>query len=273
MSFIPSISSSLTKVTLNLVTDACVSSEAKMQQYNQVIRFIRTLNPRAITYTRLHSNDELSEGKTDIESDSTGGGKTGARKTRNWKSLFFFLTGLICFTATISIPFAVRKKDAPVENTWVDCGNNPTQARLRNCHFEPMMTAWIPDACYFPEPGDEYDPIEYYQWFSDRELQHLINGTDELEKLRAGNYTELYTPGTFHHQEHCLYAWRKLAIAAARKLPMVDSRTGELHHSTHCARDLTALFRQLHEDPEQSPFKASDATVVPMIYLGCVPIS
>jgi hypothetical protein len=43
---------------------------------------------------------------------------------------------------------------------WASCGNSSAEARENGCHYEPMQRSWIPDACYFSEPGEEYHPFE-----------------------------------------------------------------------------------------------------------------
>ena len=43
---------------------------------------------------------------------------------------------------------------------WVSCGNSSAEARRNGCHYEPMQRSWIPDACYFSEPSEDYHPFE-----------------------------------------------------------------------------------------------------------------
>ena len=31
---------------------------------------------------------------------------------------------------------------------WTDCGLSPSDARARNCRFDPMLYAWIPSECF-----------------------------------------------------------------------------------------------------------------------------
>lgn len=236
-------------------------------------KYIWKTNP-GIRYAKLNSLGENSE-DSEADLDNVSGIRRLFGWGQIWSSVISFLVGVgVCALGLLVTP-RLKYLEAPVtpvtvQTAWVACGHTPTEARLNNCHFEPMMTAWIPDGCYYPEPSDEYDPIGYYQWYSDEGLEHPITGTQELDALRAGNYSVLYAPGGYHHQEHCLYAWRKLAIAVERNLPLMDSRSAEFHHSTHCAQMLTADFRTIYEAPG-TELHVNTSTTVPMIYLECVP--
>jgi hypothetical protein len=65
---------------------------------------------------------------------------------------------------------------------WIPCGDTPVEARSAGCHYEPMQRSWIPDACYFPEPSNEYDPFSDRDWYLDKNLTKPA----DLEKLRNG---------------------------------------------------------------------------------------
>jgi hypothetical protein len=147
--------------------------------------------------------------------------------------------------------------------TWTDCGNTSADAISKNCYFEPMLAGWVPPECYFSKPNDEYDPFSTRRWFWDRNLTNLA----DVESLKAGDYTEIFTRGHWH-DEHCLYAWRKLAIAVDSRKPLIDSKSISLEHSTHCSKSISKRI------------VAADAglksrlgvTSSPIQFMSCVPL-
>ena len=168
----------------------------------------------------------------------------------------------LLFAGAIGIIFIIRswtKRSTP----WVDCGASPAEARAAKCHFEAMQRAWVPDACYFSEPGDEYNPFGEREWFLDKNLTQKIDGK-ELEKLKSGDITTAYYDGSSFHDEHCLYSWRKLAIAVERQLPLIDTKTADLHHSTHCSIHIAQKI--VNNTFDDSLFVG----ISPLKYFGCV---
>lgn len=95
-----------------------------------------------------------------------------------------------------------------------------------------MLRARIPADCYTPDPAAEYSPYEDRLWCYDE----ILTPPMRLELLRSGNDIKAWTK--FFHDEHCLYASRKLALAVDRRLPLLDSKSMSLHHSNHCAKDM-----------------------------------
>jgi hypothetical protein len=119
------------------------------------------------------------------------------------------------------------------------CGTNSMEARKLGCQYEPMLRSWIPQDCYTPEPADEYRPFDDRAWYSDKALTKQMQGKD-LDALRNGEDFIAYTK-TFH-DEHCLFAWRKLHLAVEKRLRLVDSKTMSLHHTTHCSQRVARLI-------------------------------
>jgi hypothetical protein len=147
---------------------------------------------------------------------------------------WFIILLLLCIgilTAGISLTTSHN------EPTWTACGSTPAEARSNNCHFEPMMRAWIPHACFFPKLLEDYDPFHDREWFNDpaltipSDIQDLIAG--------EGNHS-VYT--RHFHADHCLYSWRKLAFAVGMKRPFVDSKSYNLAHSTHCLKGIAGIL-------------------------------
>ncbi|KAK6614534.1 hypothetical protein H4I96_00855 [Botrytis cinerea] len=88
--------------------------------------------------------------------------------------------------------FAELKGDInppPPDHTF--CGRTPADAVKNGCHFEPMLSSWVPEACYFTDEGD-YDVFEDLPWYSDPFLRQPLN-TTEMMNVRAGNYGHVYT--------------------------------------------------------------------------------
>jgi hypothetical protein len=151
------------------------------------------------------------------------------------------------------------------ELEWIPCGNTPAQARANGCHYEPMQRSWIPDACYFPEPSNEYHPFDDREWFLDDRLTIPLNDSNGLQKLRDGEEMVGYT-ATFH-DEHCLYCWRKLAIAVENRLPLIDSKSASFHHSTHCAQLISGFIHEVAAER----FDIHDTyTFSPLMFQTCV---
>lgn len=153
---------------------------------------------------------------------------------------------------------------APTETPWEypDCGRTSEEARANGCKFEPMMRGWIPAECYTPEPSDEYSPWTDRKWYYDYNLTKPM----ELEVLNSGDDVTAYTK-TFH-DEHCLYAWRKLALAVENRLPLVDTKTMNLHHSTHCALQIAKFIRDVHNHV----WVDNHTATAPMQFESCVPL-
>jgi len=83
------------------------------------------------------------------------------------------------------------------------------------------------------------------EWFEDQHLTKRMNAS-RLESLRNGDDMVAYTRS--FHDEHCLYAWRKLSIAVERRMPMIDSKSLSYHHSQHCAVQIGKLIYNVAKD-------------------------
>ena len=164
-----------------------------------------------------------------------------ARKYRLLGVLALILA-VLSTAATTSL--IIRSRRMMLKNhraAWSECGSTVEEARKRGCHFEPMLTSWVPHACYIGELWDEYDPLGDRKWYLDEDLTRELEGK-ELEDAKSGVYTTLYTNGSFH-DEHCLYAWRKLATVVDRRLPLIDEKSAQAHHSIHCAQSIAEFMR------------------------------
>lgn len=160
---------------------------------------------------------------------------------------------------------ACHKVDLP----WEDCGRSPTEARNAGCHFEPMFGAWIPSACHVDVPKDDDHPFEDRLWFRDEALTEPIS----YEVLKSGNESLIYAG--FFHDEHCLFAWRSLAVAVSKRLPLIDSLSNDIVHSIHCSKSIDrwivglqnkTLPLKILEDPKWY------VTTVKLDYAKCMPL-
>lgn len=179
----------------------------------------------------------------------------------SWSVSFIFLV------AMITILHISAKSRVPPNVQWINCGRSPKEAKARGCHFEPMMSAWMPDECYFEDLKDDQEDIwETWDWYRD------INATrkvpkDEMQKLRNGDYSVVFTTNPMAHDLHCLYTWRKVTTAVERGSWFLDSRTLEFDHSTHCAKGITKLLQEYKEYSENT-----SVTVWPLLFHDCIPL-
>lgn len=144
------------------------------------------------------------------------------------------------------------------------CGNTTQEARSRNCHYEPLLSCWVPDACYTSEPSEGFDPYSELRWFSDPDLTQPLNER-EIEGMRTGEFNIVWTDWQYHHH-HCIYLWRKLAVAVENRIPFTDTRTAEFAHSLHCASTITEYVR----GEKAFTMDGDKSLLVEVKALGCV---
>jgi hypothetical protein len=184
------------------------------------------------------------------------------------KKIWLGIIMLSITLGTIGLIYGVARKSAPSIKRK-QCGSNPTEARMNGCHFEPMLSAWVPTECSFSDLVEEYqeqygDIHENWPWFLDVNLTQRVTGA-ELDNLRAGNYSIIYTSYQPSHDLHCLYCWRKVSTALGRNWPLVDARSHEFHHATHCAQHITQILQQRELDVQES-------WGFPLMFHNCVPV-
>jgi hypothetical protein len=180
----------------------------------------------------------------------------------------YLIAILISILALFVVIFAglLGKRISEVDDhgeTWVSCGNSSAEAIENGCHFDPMLISWVPEACYFKEPGDEYD-VGDFDWYLDENKSHPVS----VEDINSGHYTHVFTDGS-HHDQHCIYTWRKMSIALMKRLPLLDSKTADFHHSTHCAQSVRGIVKESKQGiSTYSKFYSS----VPLLFADCVPL-
>ncbi|KAK3053284.1 hypothetical protein LTR09_005453 [Extremus antarcticus] len=111
----------------------------------------------------------------------------------------------------------------------------------------------IGTAGFLVEVIDRYDDIfDRWTWFSDPGLTDPLEHSWQLDLLRTGNYSSVFTSAQNAHEVHCLYTWRKLNFAMEQNKSWIDARSLEYSHAEHCAVSLT----QIISDDDQVPLRA-----------------
>jgi len=175
-------------------------------------------------------------------------------------------TAFILFSTLLAVTAIYMKWSHDRRYSWVPCGATAAEARSNNCHYVPMLRAWVPDACYFPEPDSEYDIFHDRPWFEDwnmtrpADMQKVITGVENYE-IFASRF----------HNDHCLYVWRKLSIAVERGLPLLDEKSADRVHADHCAMMMTKTFDSIWNRTWEEDF-ANKKTHAPLGFLSCVRI-
>ncbi|KAI1120113.1 hypothetical protein F5Y10DRAFT_259070 [Nemania abortiva] len=186
-------------------------------------------------------------------------------------SVFSFIVFIISLAVTGFLRASKPTPESP-EQELISCGHTPTEARNAGCRFEPMMSSWIPEKCSFPELiSDTAGTFENWLFFSDEDIKQPITGV-ELDGVRVGNYTKVFSSHGTAHDLHCLYTWRKLNLAIEKGAKFIDSKSRSLHHSTHCAKHIAQLLEEgagfLPKDDDMR-----HVTALPLLYLSCVPLT
>lgn len=173
--------------------------------------------------------------------------------------------------AATALILASKPTPRSLEKGLISCGHTPTEARNAGCVFEPMMSAWVPAQCSFPELiDDNAGTFENWSFFSDEAVKDPITGL-ELDGLRVGNYTKVFSSHGTAHDLHCLYAWRKLNLAIEIGAKLIDTKSRSLHHTTHCAKHIAQLVEEgAGFIPKEDGIRT--VTALPLLYLKCVPL-
>ena len=185
---------------------------------------------------------------------------------------WMFILSFLCITLTIAVALCIvaitqifhRQKQ---HTTWLACGKTAAEARLANCHFEPMLTSWVPHECYHSEPSSAYSPLDNATWYLDKELTLEVEG-ETLERAKSGVYDTLYSHGSYH-AEHCLYLWRKLATALDKHLHLVDEKTADIHHSVHCAESMAHRVRNKTKPADEGIW----TDMIRLSFLPCIDLT
>ncbi|PMD45849.1 hypothetical protein L207DRAFT_400627, partial [Hyaloscypha variabilis F] len=138
------------------------------------------------------------------------------------------------------------------DEDWNHCGRPSKVAIEKGCIMEPLFYGWMPSQCVFKELSDRFPVFEDRTWYTDPDLSIPI----PPEELWRGEHDPIYTKR--YHGEHCLFQWRKLQYAMHNRKEFIDNKTVSLHHSGHCADELSTWF----EGP-------NDANIVELGFYRC----
>ncbi|TGJ88280.1 hypothetical protein E0Z10_g437 [Xylaria hypoxylon] len=197
------------------------------------------------------------------------------KNSSQFRTLILRITVIFVILLTLSLAatglMLIFKPVPKSPEQQLTCGHTPTEARNAGCLFEPMMSAWVPKLCSFQELiDDNAGTFENWLFFSDEDIQQPITGA-ELDGLRVGNYTKVFSSHGTGHDLHCLYAWRKLNLAVESGAKFIDTKSRSLHHSTHCAMHIAQLLEEgAGFLPKEDNMRL--VTAFPLLYLSCVPL-
>jgi hypothetical protein len=107
------------------------------------------------------------------------------------------------------------------------CGQTITEAKARDCIFNPMTYSWEPRLCH-DELTAEFLKVKDWQWYLESKSQREV----DRDLVLGGTYEMLYV--TWDYRRHqCVFAWRKLHKAAMEgKQP--DSYTTDWSRNMWC---------------------------------------
>ncbi|KAL7952897.1 hypothetical protein V8C34DRAFT_318645 [Trichoderma compactum] len=110
---------------------------------------------------------------------------------------------------------------------------NISEAMQRECVMEPLFYGWMPKHCVYKELSDRYPVFEDRKWYLEKDMINEVKS----EELWRGSNIKVYTH--IYHGEHCLFQWRKIMFAINNHEQDIDNKTISIHHSSHCADQLT----------------------------------
>ena len=148
--------------------------------------------------------------------------KTPSRGT--WAAV---VPGVVLLIVTISTVLWLKR---PITQT---CGTTPEEARAKDCYFDIMIGAWIPEPCADRGFSDAWSAEEEGLWFYDTNLTQPF----PTSELRKGDHQLAYTRGNFH-LKHCLYMWER-TLRNIMNNQMLDDESISLVHARHC----TGIYR------------------------------
>lgn len=224
------------------------------------------------SYFEVSENDELDTTDDDIQDYLAAYRPKSYSPSRiKWILWGSISTTLVAALAVSGLVYAGTRPKLAEEssNNGRECGRSAEEAREKSCRFEPMLSAWIPDACHFPEFISEYkealgDMHTDWPWWWDRNLTVRVTGA-EIPLMQAGNYSAIYTDYDHSHGLHCLYCWRKLTHAIEHGYKMIDNRCHQFYHAKHCAQHIAERMLKPHTGREKWSY--------PLMYHDCVAIT
>jgi hypothetical protein len=213
---------------------------------------------KQVTYQGISSEDSSS---------LHGGEKLNVDIPPSIRSLFRYLIAILISTLAVLAAVLVILFRNPIlqignhGKPGISCGNSSAEAVANGCHWDIGLFSWVPEPCYFKEPGFD---VSNYKWYLDQQQTMPV----PWEDVRYANFTHVYTDGSLHDQ-HCIYTWRKLSIALDKRLPFLDSKTANFWHSNHCAMGISAV---INESVQGISTYNKTYSSMAMLYTVCVPL-
>ena len=116
------------------------------------------------------------------------------------------------------------------------CGKNIAEALERNCRFDVLASAWLPDHCRNDSLTAEFarsgpGPAGEWTYYADKNLSQVVD-MDYVKSL-SGDVTAHYWVTWEYHIVHCFYNWQKQQYAREGGVVM-EERFDAIGHSKHC---------------------------------------
>jgi hypothetical protein len=212
--------------------------------------------PRQVTYHKTSSEDSSVHDAEKLSVDICPSIQLLHRYL-----IAILISTLAVLAAALAIIFSNQISQIDHSKKWVSCGHSPAEAVANGCHFDPGLFSWVPEACYSKEPGFE---LSDYKLYLDPQQTVPVS----VEDIRDSHFTHVYANGSLHDQ-HCIYTWQKLSIALMQRLPLIDSKTANFWHSTHCAEEISTVIAESAQGiSTYNKFYSSTA----LLYTDCVPL-
>lgn len=147
----------------------------------------------------------------------------------------FLQTIVLCFLALeiiFGMIYAIWSKTRPDINC--NCGSSLEEAIFRNCKWDSLASAWLPEHCQDEELLKEFEttgPYGSWTYYADPDGNTTLTA-DEISLCKTG--AQYWTTRRWHIM-HCTFYWRKQMRSASTGV-RVEGRYNEIHHLEHCEK-------------------------------------
>lgn len=128
-----------------------------------------------------------------------------------------------------------------LDDEILDCGSSMEEALAKGCVYDSVMIAWTPARCYNRTLELEYRGD--IRWYTTKEATHEV----PWSLVETGRYRTLWSSSLFH-TKHCLYMWKKTAIALDTEGSWINGALVKASHTQHCLKILDG-FKVNESDP------------------------
>ena len=152
------------------------------------------------------------------------------------KTVLFGLVVVIAISLSIwSTVTAVRSR--AMTSTSLNCGKSILEAKARNCKFDRVLYAWVPEPCFDRELQEHYlAKAETETWFLNWDKTEVVNAT----AIEAGEVERIYTNAKFTANQ-CTYWWESLTRSVNQTKPVAELATDLIWHR-QCSGFFMAVF-------------------------------